>query len=510
LISLVRDVAATVEPLVQKNCQPIEIECAADAGTMYSDPKRVQQALYNLMGNAAKFTERGVITVRVSRQPVEGLDWVTISVTDTGIGMSREQVARLFQDFVQVDASTTRKHGGTGLGLAIARRFCRMMGGDITVRSEPERGSTFSLRLPAGAEAPQAAPVAAASASARLRTAAAEDTILVVDDDPAVRELVRRFLEREGFSVETSVRGRDALRLAREVQPAAITLDVMMPDLDGWTVLAAIKGDPELADIPVVLVSIVDERSRGYALGASDYMLKPINRERLLEVLRRICVAGARRVLVVDDDDSAARRRVPRSRGRRAGPSPKPVDGRGRAGGARGGHPDAIVLDLMMPGSERVRVPRRAAPQTRMARYRRSSWSRRRISPKRSRRRLDGGVAHVLQKSREQPGRAAVRAASHARRVPRAAPSRRGEARGVKILYVEDNDDNADILNRRLGRLGFQLVIATDGVQAIEMAGGRKSGPDPDGSQPAGDGRLGGDAPDQGGAPQRSTSRSLR
>ena len=216
-----------------------------------------------------------------------------MAVTDTGIGITPEQMGKLFQDFVQADASTTRKYGGTGLGLAISRRFCQMMGGDITVASEPGRGSTFTIRLPAEVGAVQPASAVRDAVAARPGAATSGAAmVLVVDDDQTVREVIERHLTREGFAVVTASGGQEALRLARELHPAAITLDVMMPDLDGWTVLAAIKGDPELKDIPVILLSIVDEKNRGFALGATDYMVKPVDRARLSGVLRDICGAG--------------------------------------------------------------------------------------------------------------------------------------------------------------------------------------------------------------------------
>jgi CheY-like chemotaxis protein/anti-sigma regulatory factor (Ser/Thr protein kinase) len=321
---------------------------------MRADATRVRQALLNLGSNAGKFTERGLVTVAVARRCDDGRDWITVAVSDTGIGMTAEQMAKLFEEFTQADASTTRKYGGTGLGLAISRRFCRMMGGDITVESVAGQGSTFTIRLPAevhtaedGETRRTGMPVSdtprpAASVRASRR-------VLVIDDDATVRELMERFLVKEGFSVVTAANGVEGLRRAREVRPAAITLDVMMPDLDGWTVLAALKGDPELADIPVIFVTILDEKTRGYSLGAVDYLVKPIDRERLSQVLTRICGdRPSRRILLVEDDDIT--RRVTQHALEREGWSVTQAEN-GRVALVRmaENRPDAILLDLMMP-----------------------------------------------------------------------------------------------------------------------------------------------------------------
>jgi CheY-like chemotaxis protein len=257
-------------------------------------------------------------------------------------------MTRLFQSFSQADSSTTRKYGGTGLGLAISRRFCQMMGGDITVTSELGRGSTFTIRLPA--EVDGAEPVAARDALTVRPSAVAPGApmVLVVDDDQTVREVIERHLTRDGFAVVTASGGQEGLRIARELHPAAITLDVLMPDLDGWTVLAAIKGDPELADIPVVLMSIIDEKNRGYALGATDYMVKPVDRARLSGVLRNMCGTVGRQVLLVDDDD--VMRRGMRSTLQHEGWQVSEAEN-GRVALARLAEtrPDIIMLDLVMP-----------------------------------------------------------------------------------------------------------------------------------------------------------------
>jgi signal transduction histidine kinase/DNA-binding response OmpR family regulator len=347
---LVEDVVQTIATLATKNGNRVVVDCAPDLGTMRADQTRIRQALLNLASNANKFTEKGTVTVAARRGMEAGREWVAMAVSDTGIGLSPAQMGKLFQEFVQADASTTRKYGGTGLGLAISRRFCQMMGGDITVASELGKGSTFTIRLPAEVGVVQPAAAAGKEAAAAKESAAPSGapTILVVDDDQTVREVMERHLAREGFAVVMAGGGQEGLRLARELHPAAITLDIMMPDLDGWTVLAAIKGDPELADIPVILMSIVDEKTRGYSLGATDYMVKPVDRERLSGVLRNICGAVGRRVLLVDDDD-VARRAMRLALEDDAWQVGEAENGRVALTRLTEWRPDVIMLDLMMP-----------------------------------------------------------------------------------------------------------------------------------------------------------------
>jgi signal transduction histidine kinase/CheY-like chemotaxis protein len=346
---LVADVMATIGPMAATNGNEIIVRCPPDIGEMHADQTRIRQALLNLVSNANKFTERGCVTVDVARVTGKGGEEITMAVIDTGIGLSSEQISRLFQEFVQADPSTTRRYGGTGLGLAISRRFCQMMGGEITVASELGKGSNFTIRLPARIETVQAPTL--------LRRVRPEQPpkkptkgslILIIDDDQTVCEVMARYLVREGFVVRTATGGREGLQLARELHPAAITLDINMPDLDGWTVLAAIKGDPHLADIPVVLVTIEDNRSRGYSLGATEYMTKPIDRERLVSLLQDISSPSARKVLLVDDDEimrESVRRVLEQEKWEVAGAS----NGRVALQQLADSCPDVIVLDLMMP-----------------------------------------------------------------------------------------------------------------------------------------------------------------
>jgi len=349
--ALVADVATTVRPLVAKRGNTLDVRCASDVGTMRSDATRVRQVLLNFLSNAAKFTEHGTITLTVHRVGAGPEGALTFAVRDTGIGLTPEQRAKLFQAFAQAEASTAAKYGGTGLGLAISRKLCQMMGGDVTVESAPGAGSTFTMTLPATAPGRPAGAAASASAptpaEAPAADAAARLTVLAIDDDPAVRTLMERVLAREGYAVVLAAGGEEGLRLARERRPDLITLDVMMPGMDGWAVLAALKSDPAVAEIPVVMLSVVDDRHMGLALGASEYLTKPVDRQRLQAVLRR-WAGGGRRVLVVDDDRAVrvALRRTLEAEGCAVREA---EHGRAALQRMEEALPDLVLLDLMMP-----------------------------------------------------------------------------------------------------------------------------------------------------------------
>ncbi len=304
--ALLREVASTVEALVAKKSNTLVLELGDEAalGGMRTDQVKLRQCLFNLISNAAKFTEGGAITLRARR---EGGD-LLFSVADTGIGMSPEQLAKLFERFSQADESTTRRFGGTGLGLAITRAFCQLLGGEVSVTSVEGQGSTFTMRIPAILPEPLAEPEDEA-AEAGDAPVPGQQLVLVIDDDADQRDLLTRFLEREGFAVQTAVDGPTGLALARRLKPRAILLDVMMPQMDGWSVLGELKRDPDVADIPVVLVTFVNDPAMGSSLGAADLVPKPVDWNKLAHVMERF--RGEGDVLVVDDDaDARARLRA--------------------------------------------------------------------------------------------------------------------------------------------------------------------------------------------------------
>jgi signal transduction histidine kinase/DNA-binding response OmpR family regulator/flagellar biosynthesis chaperone FliJ len=347
---LIEEVVGTARPLAEQNKNVLTVECPRDLPPIETDAMRLRQIILNLLGNACKFTKSGNVKLQVAMALHQGQQFLEIAVIDTGIGMTAEQMSRLFEEFSQADASTERQYGGTGLGLSITHRLCQMMGGDVTVSSEPGKGSTFTVRLPfaAGGVAEPAAARAAKAATAATAEPG-RDYVLVIDDDETARQLIADYLAQAGFAVITAANGVEGLKRAKEYHPIAITLDVIMPDIDGWTVLAALRGDPELADIPTIMATIVDEQRHGMTLGAVGYLTKPIDRDKLVDLVAKYrAPSGPTRILVVEDD--ATQRELIRSWLEPQNWSVIEADN-GRVAIDRLSErvADVILLDLMMP-----------------------------------------------------------------------------------------------------------------------------------------------------------------
>ena len=340
---VVRDVTTTAHTLVEKKGNKLDLRMAPGIGRMVSDLTKVRQILLNLLSNAAKFTENGVVTLFVDREAAVDGERIVFRVADTGIGMTDEQMSRLFQRFVQADASTTRKYGGTGLGLSLTKALCEVLGGTVAVQSAPGEGTTFTVKVLAnlhveGAETVQEPEDLAARGG---------DLVLVVDDDADQRALMTKFLHREGFKVRTAANGSIGLALARELKPHAILLDVMMPGVDGWSVLSTLKADPDLTDIPVIMVTFVEQRALAASLGASDYVMKPVRWDRFKNVMDRYRPPDGDVMIVDDDADTRARiRKVLERDGWSVTEAVNGRDGLDQLALAR---PGIVLLDLTMP-----------------------------------------------------------------------------------------------------------------------------------------------------------------
>lgn len=353
--SLIQETLSTIHPLIEQNANILEYCIAENLPAMYADLTKVRQSLFNLLSNASKFTNNGTISLNVSCDIDLDQDWIIFQVTDSGIGMTQEQIGKLFQAFTQADASTTRKYGGTGLGLAITKKFCQMMGGDISVTSEVGQGSIFTVRLPTKVAKPDLEELEELKELKEFELESAFtnleniNTVLVIDDDPTIHDLVKRFLNKQGFKVLTANSGEEGLRLAKTVRPQAITLDVMMPGMNGWSVLTALKANPQTADIPVVMMTMVNDHNLGYALGAAEYLLKPVQAKQLGAILDKYKPDLTSNSILVVEDDSDIREMLCRQLKKQNWEVIAAANGSQALMKLADHTPGMIISDLMMP-----------------------------------------------------------------------------------------------------------------------------------------------------------------
>ncbi len=369
LARMVEEVKTIVNPMMAKNENRFVIDCPIDIGTLRTDVTKLKQSLINLLSNAAKFTKSGEVRLCLSREDTEAGEVVRFDVSDNGIGMSEEQMGRLFQAFTQADSSTTRNFGGTGLGLTITRHFAAMLGGSIAVKSQPGVGSTFTIELPVETKVPLPAEEAApgiVDPGAPAEPGAI--TVLVVDDDPAVHEVLAATLGKEGYVLRHARDGIEALNIMRREPPDIVTLDVMMPKIDGWSVLGIMKSEPALEHIPVIMLTIVDDRNLGYSLGASEYMTKPVDRQRLIALIHKFAPGQEEGLVLVVDDDPQVRAMVRHTIEEAGLHAAEAANGAAALEWLEAHHlPALVLLDLMMPEMDgfeflaRVRADKRFA-----------------------------------------------------------------------------------------------------------------------------------------------------
>ena len=393
---LLDSIVTVAEPLVARNGNRLIKDWNDDLGVLRADITKVRQSVFNLLSNASKFTQNGTITFRVRRVNGDDGDRFRVEVSDTGIGVAADKLETIFEEFAQAESSTTRDYGGTGLGLSLTRRLSRLMGGDVSVVSTLGQGSTFTLEIPATVVGTKDQTDDDAERGNKVPAVRAPD-VLVIDDDDHARDLIRRALEAEEYSVVTARTGDEGLELARALLPSLVTLDILMPGTDGWSVLSQLKSDPATRSIPVVMLSITADRRMGYVLGAVESLTKPVDRSVLREVVERYVTSDAFHVLVVEDDEQS-RSLLTRYLDTEGWDHSEAKNGIEALDRARARRPDLVLLDLMMPemdGFEFLETMRRW-PDYRSVPV--VVITAKTLTPT-DRARLDGNVARVIEKS---------------------------------------------------------------------------------------------------------------
>ena len=454
LAELADECVASVRELLK--AKEVAIDAAIAVRQVFTDPLKLRQVLLNLLSNAAKFTDAGEIVLTAEPQGQA----LVIAVEDTGSGIPVDQLPFIFDKFRQVDGSSRRRVGGTGLGLAIVKEVARLLGGTVTATSTVGRGSKFTMVLPGAIDAIATQPDARAAPGAPIPPVEGPFSVLVIDDDPMIQHLVRGLLEAEQFRVISAVDGVEGLTLAREMRPTVIILDIHLPRLDGWTVLAELKSDPVLGLIPVVMMSVEEQRARGYSFGACEYLVKPMEPERLVSVVRRAILPSAGDVLIVDDDDQT-REMVSRHL-RRAGYSTVEArDGEEALLRARVLTPGLVILDLLMPRVDGFEVLRRIRGEG--MRMPVIVLTGKKLTSDEERV-LRDGLARIVLKS----GSAIDTVVHEARQL---LVARRVVERGrvPRVLYIEDSPQNRDIVRRYLAS-DCEVIEAEDGEHGIERA----------------------------------------
>jgi len=354
LSDFIDNIAATIQPLVKQNSNKIGIIKKRNLGEIETDRTKLRLILLNLLSNAAKFTQGGHITFNISKKVTKVQTWIVFQISDTGIGMTDEQLKNIFEAFFQEKNVINQKFQGPGIGLAICHGFCQLLRGMISVKSQAGNGSTFTVQIPVRqvqSDQDKVPPPQGKDESSSMTPSLSGEgpLILVVDDMASVCELLRHQLTKAGFQVGTVMHGKDVISLARKLQPVAITLDVLMPEIDGWKVLQDLKSDPDLCHIPVIMYSILDEKQLGFSLGATEYLIKPVDRNVLVETLKKYCSMGKDNTILIVEDDEVLRELEVRALEKAGWSLIEATNGKIALEQMMKQKPDIILLDLMMP-----------------------------------------------------------------------------------------------------------------------------------------------------------------
>ena len=345
LKKIIEEVEATIKPLVEKNGNKLVVEYETDIEKISADLTKMRQILLNLLSNSAKFTKDGTITISVISSKVNE-HAVDFNISDTGIGMTPDQVDKVFKPFTQADEKTTRKFGGTGLGLTITKMFAEMMGGDINLKSKEGEGTTFTVTIPTKVSDPKKQDIVQ---NTEITNVDSGYTVLVIDDDDNAQDMMRKFLEKQNVSILQAKSGEDGLKLAAEYMPDAITLDVMMPEMDGWEVLTALQSNEATKNIPVIMLTMADEPDIGFSLGATDYLTKPVNWDQLSGILNRHKIESDSQSILIVEDDETTREMLKKSLASNDFKVRIAKNGKEGLDKVKESKPGLVLLDLMMP-----------------------------------------------------------------------------------------------------------------------------------------------------------------
>ena len=456
LDGLVDECTATVREYLKGKSVELVARVQPSVARVQSDGLKLRQIMLNLLSNAAKFTESGEVVLDIT---AEGEDGIRVTVEDTGVGIPPDQLSYVFEKFRQVDGSSTRKVGGTGLGLAIVRELSRLLGGSVEVQSTLGRGTIFTVHLPGLAHGVTAKPVP------MTPVAAVQDEsvprVLVVDDDPLIHQLLRGELEAEGFEVLLASDGIEALQLARAYRPSAVILDLHLPRLDGWSVLSELKSDASLASIPVVLLSVEEHRARGFSLGAVEYLVKPVEPQRLVSVVGRLVARGGGGEVLVVDDDADTRSLVARNLEAAGFAVAQAANGDEALLRLRVAPPALVILDLMMPGRNGFQVLEQARSEGLQVPVVILTGKTLTAAEEQI---LRDGMTSVVKKG----GRSIDQVVAEARRTV-AERQRERSGRLPRILFVEDSPQNRDVVRRYLQGI-YEVIEAEDGEYGVERA----------------------------------------
>ncbi|WP_394830923.1 response regulator [Pendulispora rubella] len=452
---LIEDSAATIKELIRSKDVELVTHVADGAAQAFTDSLKLRQIVLNLLSNAAKFTDTGEIHVSASAAG----DDLVVEVEDTGVGIPPEELRNIFEKFRQVDGSSTRRAGGTGLGLAIVRELARVLGGTASVTSAVGRGSKFTVILPGAIDAGRTPSLPENKLEPRS-VPLDGCTVLVVDDDPLVQTLVRGELETAGFQAIIVGDGVQALHQARARRPNVILLDLHLPKLHGWDVLTELKSDPSLSSIPVVIVSVEEQRARGFSMGACEYLVKPVETDQLVETVRRVMAPGGGDVLIVDDD-AATRELVTRVLQGHGFPTADARDGSEALVRMKVSPPSLLILDLVMPKVDGFEVLRRMRSEGTIVPV--VVLTGKDLS-KVEEQELSEAFARIVRKG----GLAMADLVAEARRLVVEQRVQQKE-RLPRILYVEDSPQNRDIVRRYL-EPEFNVFEAEDGEHGLERA----------------------------------------